>query len=109
MDGNPFELIDSPFAEGKMERWRANAMATGTMGYLAQVYEMVRNDAAALEQKAAALDAKKSAVLGTVNRLLKFMSRVDALTSRVEALEAKHKADEAEQREFDEEPLIPSP
>src|SRR5262249_37534096 len=85
LDGNPFELIDSPFAEGKMERWRANAMATGTMGYLAQVYEMVRNDAAALEEKTAGLDAKKSAVLSTVNRLLKFMSRVDALTSRVEA------------------------
>jgi len=105
LDGNPFELIDSPFAEGKMERWRANAMATGTMGYLAQVYEMVRNDAAALEEKTAALDAKKSAVLSTVNRLLKFMSRVDALTSRVEALEAKHKADEATQRKLDEEPI----
>ena len=105
LDGNPFELIDSPFAEGKMERWRANAMATGTMGYLAQVYKMVRNDAAELEQKAAALDAKKSAVLSTVNRLLRFMSRVDALTSRVEALEAKHKADGAVQRKLDEEPI----
>src|SRR6516162_1515335 len=105
LDGNPFELIDSPFAEGKMERWRANAMATGTMGYLAQIYEMVRNDAAELEQKAAALDAKKSAVLSTVNRLLRFMSRVDALTSRVEALEAKHKADEATQRKRDEEEI----
>jgi len=107
MNGNPFELIDSPFAEGKMERWRANAMATGTMGYLAQVYEMVRNDAAALEEKTAALDAKKSAILGTVNRLLKFMSRVDALTSRIETLEAKHKADEAAQREFEEELELP--
>ena len=88
-----------------MERWRANAMATGTMGYLAQIYEMVRNDAAELEQKTAALDAKKSAVLSTVNRLLRFMSRVDALTSRVEALEAKRKADEAVQRKLDEEPI----
>jgi len=88
-----------------MERWRANAMATGTMGYLAQIYEMVRNDAAELEQKTAALDAKKSAVLSTVNRLLRFMSRVDALTSRVEALEAKRKADEAAQRKLDEEPI----
>src|SRR6516164_5593050 len=105
LDGNPFELIDSPFAEGKMERWRANAMAAGTMGYLAQVYKMVRNDAAELEKRAAALDAKKSAVLSTVNRLLKFMSRVDALTSRVEALEEKRRADEEQQREFEEEPL----
>src|SRR5262249_40470975 len=105
LDGNPFELIDSPFAEGKMERWRANAMATGAMGYLAQIYKMVRNDAAELEKKTAALDAKKSAVLSTVNRLLRFMSRVDALTSRVEAMEAKHKADEAERQKFDEEPI----
>jgi hypothetical protein len=105
MDGNPFELIDSPFSEGKMERWRANAMATGTMGYLAQVYKIVRNDAAELEKETAALDAKKSAVLGTVNRLLKFMSKVDALTSRVEELEAKRRADEEQQREFEEEPL----
>src|SRR5215831_6192955 len=109
LDGNPFELIDSPFAEGKMERWRANAMATGTMGYLAQIYKMVRNDAAELEKKTAALDAKKSAVLSTVNRLLRFMSRVDALTSRVEALEEKRKADEAEQRKFEEEPLTLPP
>src|SRR5262249_41598386 len=109
LDGNPFELIDSPFAEGKMERWRANAMATGTMGYLAQVYEIVRNDAAELETKTAALDAKKPTALGTVNRLIKFMSRVDALTSRVEAMEAKHKADEAAQREFEEEPLTLPP
>src|SRR6516162_10781872 len=88
-----------------MERWRANAMATGTMGYLAQIYEMVRNDAAELEKKTVELDAKKSAVLSTVNRLLRFMSRVDALTSRVEALEAKRKADEAVQRKLDEEPI----
>ena len=103
MNHDPFEVIDTPW--GKMEAWRASTIATGTMGALAQVYKMVRNDAAELEKKAAALDAKKSAVLSTVNRLLKFMSRVDALTSRVEALEAKHKADEATQRKLDEEPI----
>jgi hypothetical protein len=88
-----------------MEAWRASAMATGTMGALAQVAAIVRNDAAKLEQKAVALDAKKHAVLNTVNRLLKFMSKVDALTTRVEALEAKRKADEAVQRKLDEEPI----
>jgi len=84
---------------------RASTMATGTMGALAQVAAIVRNDAAKLEQKAVALDAKKHAVLSTVNRLLRFMSRVDALTSRVEALEAKRKADEAVQRKLDEEEI----
>src|SRR5262249_41412644 len=103
MNGNPFEVVDTPW--GEMEAWRASTMATGTMGALTQVAAIVRNDAAELEKKAVALDAKKHAVLNTVNRLLKFMSRVDALTSRVEALEAKHRADEATQRKLDEEPV----
>jgi hypothetical protein len=103
MNGSPFDIIDSPW--GHIERWKASTLATGTMGALAQVYKMVRNDAAELEKKTAALDAKKSAVLSTVNRLLRFMSRVDALTTRVEALEAKRKADEAVQRKLDEEPI----
>jgi hypothetical protein len=103
MNGSPFDIVDSPW--GHIERWRASTLATGTMGALAQVAAIVRNDAAALEEKTAALDAKKSAVLSTVNRLLRFMSRVDALTSRVEALEAKHEADEAVQRKLDEEPI----
>jgi hypothetical protein len=85
-----------------MEAWRASAMATGTMGALAQVYKIVRNDAAELQEKTVAFDAKKASVLRTVNKLLNFMSRVDALTSRIEALEAKHRADEERQREFEE-------
>jgi hypothetical protein len=103
MNHDPFEIIDTPW--GTMEAWRASTIATGTMGALAQVYKMVRNDAAELEKETAALDAKKSAVLGTVNRLLKFMSKVDALTSRVEAMEEKRRADEEQQREFEEEAI----
>ena len=107
MTHDPFEVIDTPW--GRMEAWRASTIATGTMGALAQVAAIVKNDAAALEEKTAALDAKKSAVLSTVNRLLRFMSRVDALTSRVEAMEEKRKADEAAQRKFEEEPLTLPP
>ena len=103
MNSSPFEIIDTPW--GEMEAWRASTMATGTMGALAQVAAIVRNDAAELEKKTVALDAKRHAVLNAVNRLLKFMSRVDALTSRVEALEAQRKADEATQRKLDEEPI----
>ena len=103
MNGNPFEIVDTPW--GKMEAWRASTMATGTMGALAQVAAIVRTDAAELEKKTVAFDAKKSAVLKTVNRLLSFMSRVDALTTRVEALEAKRKADEVAQRKLDEEEI----
>ena len=100
MHNNPFELVDSPW--GRMESWRASTMACGTMGALAQVYEIVRNDAAELQEKTVAFDAKKASVLRTVNKLLNFMSRVDALTSRVEALEAKHRAEGERQREFEE-------
>ena len=100
MNHNPFELVDTPW--GTIEAWRASTMATGTMGALTQVYEMVRNDAAELQEKTVAFDAKKASVLRTVNKLLNFMSRVDALTARVEALEAKRKADEERQREFEE-------
>jgi hypothetical protein len=105
MNGSPFDIIDSPW--GHIERWRASTMATGTMGALAQVATIVKNDAAALEEKTAALDAKKSAVLSTVNKLLKFMSRVDELTTRVEELEAKRRADEEEREQFEEEPELP--
>src|SRR6516164_6286754 len=107
MSSNPFEMIDTPW--GQMEAWRASTMAIGTMGALAQVAAIVRNDAAELEKKVVALDAKRHAVLNTVNRLLRIMSRVDALASRVEALEAKHRADEQAAREFAEEPLTLPP
>src|SRR6516165_6485311 len=93
---DPFAIIDSPW--GQIEAWRASTLSTGTMGALAQVAAIVRNDAAELEQKTIAFDAKKASVLRTVNKLLSFMGRVDALTSRVEALEAKRRADEEEQR-----------
>jgi hypothetical protein len=105
LDNNqdPWQIIDSPW--GPLEAWRASTLATGTMGALTQVYEMVRNDAAELQEKTVAFDAKKASVLRTVKKLLNFMSRVDALTSRVEALEEKRKADEAVQRKLDEEPI----
>jgi hypothetical protein len=107
MNGNPFDIIDSPW--GKIERWRASTIAVGTMGALTQVHQIVRNDAAELQEKTVAFDTKKASVLRTVNKLLSFMSRVDALTTRVEQLEAKHRADEEQQQQFEEEPLTLPP
>jgi hypothetical protein len=97
---DPFAIIPTPW--GEMEAWRASTIATGTMGALAQVHQIVRNDQAELEQKTVELDAKKHAVLSAINRLVRFMSRVDALTARVEQLEAKRRSDEEQQREFEE-------
>jgi hypothetical protein len=45
MNGNPFDVIDSPW--GHIERWRASTLATGTMGALQSVYDLVRADSAA--------------------------------------------------------------
>ena len=104
---DPFEIIDTPW--GRIEAWRASTMATGTMGALAQVHQIVRNDAAELQEKLVELDAKKHAVLSTINRLVKFMSRVDSLAARIDALEAKRRADEAERERLEEEPLTLPP
>jgi hypothetical protein len=101
--GKLFEIVDSPW--GHIERWRANALAIGAMGALTQVHQIVRNDAAELQEQTAKFDAKKAHVLRTVNKLLNFLSRVDALTTRVEQLEAKHRADEEQRQHFEEEPL----
>jgi hypothetical protein len=106
LDPSQFEIVDSPI--GRMERWRAASITAGMIGPLYDVVQIIRNDAAELQEKTVALDAKKHAVLSTVNRLLKFMSRVDSLTARMDALEAKLKADEEQQREFEAEP-IPEP
>ena len=104
---DPFELADSPW--GHIERWRASTLATGTMGALAQVYEMVRNDAAEVEARANEMEARK----GLVQHLCDMIAGMDArITALADALEARHKADsEAEERKaaFEEEPLALPP
>ena len=65
LDGNPFELIDSPFAEGKMEAWKAQGMALGVGGALAslhKLYQLVRNDAADAATRADEAKAREALV-----------------------------------------------
>jgi ubiquinone biosynthesis protein UbiJ len=95
---DPFETIDSPW--GHIEAWRASTLATGTMGALHQVYDIVRNDAAELEQRAAEIENRKELVQRLCDMVAALTDRVNRLS---DALEARHRADAEEaqrQREF---------
>jgi hypothetical protein len=106
---DPFELVDSPW--GHIERWRASTLATGTMGALAQVYDIVRNDADAAVARVEETEARKGLVQHLCDQISGLLERINRLE---DSLEARHKADaEREQQEererlFDAEP-IPEP
>src|SRR5262249_37190645 len=104
MHRNPFEIIDTPW--GHIEAWRASTLATGTMGALAQVYDVVRNDAATTAERVAALDATTEKLKQLCDMIDHLHRRMDAHAARMEAFEAKRRADEEEQqaaaREFEE-------
>src|SRR5262249_59652131 len=81
MSSNPFELIDTPW--GQMEAWRASTMATGTMGALAQVYDVVKNDAAKLRARADEATARTALIQHVCDKIAEFAKRFDALEARV--------------------------
>jgi hypothetical protein len=54
---SPYELIDSKW--GRLERWRALAMATGETSALTELSKQVRNDAAGISAR---LDAREAAL-----------------------------------------------
>ena len=56
---NPYELIPSPW--GEMERWRADALATGELSALTALSEQVRNDAAGIAARQDAREAELNA------------------------------------------------
>ena len=64
---NPYELIPSPW--GEMERWRADALATGELSALTALTEQVRNDAAGIHAR---LDARER----------ELQARSDAISAR---------------------------
>jgi hypothetical protein len=104
---DPFELVDSPW--GHIEAWRASTLATGTMGVLTQVYDIVRNDAAAAVASVEETENRKELVQRLCDMVAALQDRINTLA---DALEARHRADEEEaqrQREFEEEPLTLPP
>src|SRR5215831_17397713 len=109
---NPYELVDSPFAEGKLEAWRAQSMALGVGGALAamhKLYQMVRNDAADAAARADEAKAREALVQHLCDQVAEMQERINRLA---DALEERQRADaEAarHQRRFDEEPITLPP
>src|SRR5262249_49231484 len=107
MNGSPFDIIDSPW--GHIERWRASTLATGTMGALKNVYDIVREDTAAATARADAEQARNALIKDLCARVDSITARVDALASRFREAEAKRLADAVHKAKFDEEPLTLPP
>ena len=106
MNNNPFELVDTPW--GRIEAWRASTLSTGTMGMLAQVYDVVKNDAANLTARADAEEARTALIQHLCDKVGEFEQRFDALEARLAAAEDKRRADEEREAEFAEEPRTPA-
>jgi hypothetical protein len=107
MNGNPFDIIDSPW--GRIECWRASTLATGTMGALAQVYDIVRADADAAVARVEETEARKGLVQHLCDQIAGMQERINRLE---DALETRHKADAeraARDQQFEEEPLALPP
>jgi hypothetical protein len=112
MTGSPYELVDTPFSEGKMEAWRAQSIALGAGGALAafhRLYEMVRNDAADAAARADAAKAREALVAHLCDQVAAMQDRINRLA---DTLEARQRADEDKarnQRRFDAEEITLPP
>jgi ubiquinone biosynthesis protein UbiJ len=85
---DPFELIDSPW--GHIEAWRASTLSTGTMGALHQVYDIVRNDAAAAVARVEETENRKELVQKLCDMVAALQDRINTLA---DALETRQRAD----------------
>jgi len=116
MNGSPYELVDSPFANGKMEAWRAQSIATGVGGALAamhRLYQLVRNDAADAATRADEAKAREALVQHLCDQVAAMQERINRLADQ---LEERQRADaevarqEAERRRaLEEDPLEDPP
>jgi hypothetical protein len=104
---DPFALIPTPW--GEMEAWRASTMATGTMGMLQNVYDMVRADSAAQAARADATEARNALIQHLCEKVEEFQRRFDDHEARLAAAEDARRADQAHAREFAEEPVTLPP
>jgi hypothetical protein len=104
---DPRTLVDSPF--GRIEKWRADAMAIGGMSAYEEYMKAVRNDVATelskhdarervLDAREAAIAAREAALQSKLEDLGSFMDRVGAMADELER-----------KREFDAEPIVHPP
>jgi hypothetical protein len=104
---DPWSLVDSPW--GQIEAWRASTLATGTMGALTTVFDIVRNDAASAAEREATMQNTMSQIMRLCDAIDVLHKRVDAFAARKEALQLQHRLDAEKQRRLDEEPLVAPP
>ena len=94
---NPYELIPSPW--GEMERWRADALATGELSALTALTEQVRNDAAGIaarqDAREAELNARADAISArelqhavSVTQFVDFVGKASVLFDKLEQTRA---------------------
>jgi hypothetical protein len=96
-DGDPMEIVDSPF--GRMEREKARAMATGEFSGLVDLSKKIRNDSAAiaakhderereLQARADAISARERQHAVSVARFTDFVGKAAVLFDRIEKARA---------------------
>ena len=96
-DGDPMEIVDSPF--GRMEREKAKAMATGEFSGLVELSKKIRNDAATITAKQdareAELNARQDAIAArelqhavNVTNFVDFVGKASVLLDRVQRMRA---------------------
>jgi hypothetical protein len=102
---DPFELINTPFSEVPLERWRAEAMAGGAMGALQNVYDIVRADAASQAARADEAEARAALIEHLCTQVEEFERRFEDHLARLAEAEDRRRSDEAAKVKFDEEPL----
>jgi hypothetical protein len=107
MNGSPFDIVDSPW--GHIERWRASTLATGTMGALSNVYDIVRSDSAAFAARADEAEARNALIQHLCEKVDEFQRRFDDHEARLAEAEDARRADQAAAHRFDEEPLTLPP
>jgi hypothetical protein len=105
---DPWSIVDSPW--GRIEAWRASTLATGTMGALAQVYDIVRSDSATAVERTAAVQDTMDKMQALCDMIDNLHQRMDAFAAKQEAIQLKHRAEaeaKAKQDRFDEELALP--
>ena len=103
MNGSPFDIVDSPW--GHIERWRASTLATGTMGALSSVYDLVRADATAQAARADATEARNALIQHLCSKVDAAHTRLDNIVAELAAEREARRADEARQAKLDEEEI----
>src|SRR6516165_9117523 len=103
MNGNPFVIIDTPW--GEMEAWRASTMATGTMGALSSVYDLVRADSAALAARADEVEARNALIEHLCTKVADFERRFADHEARLATAEDRRRADQEREAGFAAEPI----